>query len=146
MKFSKNVNNKKHTPKLIFFKEKNFRKIRIIFDIENWLWKSEIGIFGSLDLEQVLIWQCFFYEQVLFFTKLSFHLMRKLMKIFLILSKVQASNKKKHQYFNVELKEKVPKMQLLWLQHRFEIEIPRPYQKLKEIKGETLKSQQRNVF
>ena len=32
-------------------------KIRIIFDIENWLWKSEIGFFGSLDLERVLIWQ-----------------------------------------------------------------------------------------
>ena len=36
---------------------------------------------------------------------------------------------KKHHYFNAELKEKVPKMQLLWLLHRFEIEIPRPYQK-----------------
>ena len=29
----------------------------IIFDTENWLWKSEIGIFWSLDLERMLIWQ-----------------------------------------------------------------------------------------
>ena len=32
---SKNVNNKKCAPKLIFFNEKKLRKIRIIFDIEN---------------------------------------------------------------------------------------------------------------
>ena len=30
------------------------------FDIENWLWKSEIGIFWSLDLERMLIWQNYF--------------------------------------------------------------------------------------
>ena len=40
MKFSKNANNKICAPKLIFFNEKKLRKIRIIFDIENWLWKS----------------------------------------------------------------------------------------------------------
>ena len=57
--------------------KKKLRKIRIIFDIENWLWKSEIGIFRSLDLERMLIWQN---EKVLFFTQLSYHLMRKLMK------------------------------------------------------------------
>ena len=32
---SKNVNNKKCAPELIFFNEKKMRKIRIIFDIEN---------------------------------------------------------------------------------------------------------------
>ena len=32
---SKNVNNKKFAPKLIFFNEKKLRKIRIIFDKEN---------------------------------------------------------------------------------------------------------------
>ena len=37
--------------------KKKLRKIRIIFDIENWLWKSEIGNFRSLDLERVLIYQ-----------------------------------------------------------------------------------------
>ena len=60
MKFSNNVISKKHAPKLIFFNEKKLRKIWIIFDIKNWLWKSEIGIFWSLDLEQMLIWQIFF--------------------------------------------------------------------------------------
>ena len=56
MKFSKNVNNKRHAPRLIFFNEKKLRKIRIIFDLENWLWKSEIVIFRSLDLERRLIY------------------------------------------------------------------------------------------
>ena len=32
---SKNVNNKKCAPKLVFFNEKKLRKIPIIFDIEN---------------------------------------------------------------------------------------------------------------
>ena len=40
--------------------KKKLRKIRIIFGIENWLWKSEIGNFRSLDLERVLIYQNFF--------------------------------------------------------------------------------------
>jgi hypothetical protein len=34
-----------------------FGKIRIIFDIENWLWKSETSTFLSLDLERMLIYQ-----------------------------------------------------------------------------------------
>ena len=72
MKFSKNVNNKKHAPKL--------RKIRIIFDIENWLWKSEIVILRLFDLERRLIWQKKNYDKVLFFTQLTSHLMRKLQK------------------------------------------------------------------
>ena len=40
--FSKNTNfNKKCVPNLLFFNEKKkFRKIRMIFDIENSLWKS----------------------------------------------------------------------------------------------------------
>ena len=37
VKFSKNFNNKKCAPKIIFFNEKKTRKIRTIFDIENWL-------------------------------------------------------------------------------------------------------------
>ena len=32
---SKNIDNKKCAPKLIFFNEKKIRKIRIIFDVEN---------------------------------------------------------------------------------------------------------------
>ena len=45
LKFSKNDNNKKPSSKLIFFNEKKIRKIRMIFDIENWLWKSDLGTF-----------------------------------------------------------------------------------------------------
>ena len=41
MKFSKNFTNKKCAPKMIFFYEKSFRKIWIIFNVANWLWKSE---------------------------------------------------------------------------------------------------------
>ena len=37
--------------------KKNLRKIRIIFDIENRLWKSEIVTFRFVDLERRLIWQ-----------------------------------------------------------------------------------------
>ena len=39
-KFLKNVNNEKRASKMIFFNEKK-RKIRIILDMENQLWKSE---------------------------------------------------------------------------------------------------------
>ena len=35
LKFSKNVNNKKHAPKLIFFNDKKMGKLWMIFDIEN---------------------------------------------------------------------------------------------------------------
>ena len=41
--------------------KKKLRKIRIIFDIENWLWKSKIGNFRSLDLERVLLYQNLFF-------------------------------------------------------------------------------------
>ncbi len=40
-----NVNNKKFAPNLVFSNEKEIKKIRMIFDIENGHWKSEIGIF-----------------------------------------------------------------------------------------------------
>ena len=45
LKLSKNVFYKRCVPKLIFFNEKKIRKIRMIFDIENWLWKSDLGTF-----------------------------------------------------------------------------------------------------
>ena len=57
------------------------RKIQIIFDIENWLWKSEIGIFQSLDLEWMLIWQIFFYEKVLFFTQFDAEVDEKFLNV-----------------------------------------------------------------
>ena len=41
MKLSKNCFYKSWASKLIFFSEIFFRKIRIIFDIEKWVWKSE---------------------------------------------------------------------------------------------------------
>ena len=50
-KYSKNFNNEKHAKRIIFFNEKKIGKIGIIFDVENRLWKSEIGTFRSLDLE-----------------------------------------------------------------------------------------------
>ena len=37
MMLSKNVNNKKCAPKLVFFNEKKMRKVPMIFDIENCL-------------------------------------------------------------------------------------------------------------
>ena len=40
VKFSKNVVNEKGAPTIRFFNKK-IRKIRLIFDIENWLIKSE---------------------------------------------------------------------------------------------------------
>ena len=43
LKFSKNDNNKKPSSKLIFFNEKKIRKIQMIFDLENWLWNSDLG-------------------------------------------------------------------------------------------------------
>ena len=43
MILSKNVNNKKCAPKLVFFYEKKLRKTQMIFDIENSFWKSNFG-------------------------------------------------------------------------------------------------------
>jgi hypothetical protein len=51
VKFSKNVIYKKCAPKMIFFNEKKICKIWISFDVENWLWKLEIGTFGLLNLK-----------------------------------------------------------------------------------------------
>ena len=57
--------------------KKKLRKIRIIFDVENWLWKSEIGNFRSLDLDRVLIYQKIFLMKKCYF---SLNLMCKLLK------------------------------------------------------------------
>ena len=58
---SKNVNNKKCAPKLIFFDDKKMRKIRTIFDIENRLWKSNFGTFWHLPINPILkIQVCWF--------------------------------------------------------------------------------------
>ena len=47
------------------------------FNIENWLWKSDIGNFRSLDLERPGV---DLPENVLFFTQLSYNLMCRLLK------------------------------------------------------------------
>ena len=36
---------KKPCPKLLIFNKKKFRKLQIIFDIPDWLWKSKLGTF-----------------------------------------------------------------------------------------------------
>ena len=43
VKFSKYVNYEKRVSKMIFFNEKKTRKIWMIFVIDNWLWKSDLG-------------------------------------------------------------------------------------------------------
>ena len=46
--------------------KKKLKKIRVIFDVENWLWKSEIGILWSLDFGRMLKFffmkKCFFHS------------------------------------------------------------------------------------
>ena len=44
LKLPKNNSNKKCAPKILFLNEKKIRKIRMIFDIENSLWKSKLDI------------------------------------------------------------------------------------------------------
>ena len=56
LKFSKNVNNKNMPLNWSLL----MKKTTIIFDVGNWLWKSEISIFWSLDLEHMLIYQKYF--------------------------------------------------------------------------------------
>ena len=49
MNFSKNVFNKSWRPQMIFFNEKKkFRKMRTIFVIKKWLWKSEFCNLSTL--------------------------------------------------------------------------------------------------
>ena len=53
VELSKNVNTKKCAPKLVFFNEKKMRKIQMIFEIGNWLWKSNFGTFWQLAIIQI---------------------------------------------------------------------------------------------
>ena len=46
--YTKSIKNKKCAPKLIFFNKNFFRKMQMIFDIENWLWISDFGTFWQL--------------------------------------------------------------------------------------------------
>ena len=63
---SKNFNNKKCAPKSVFFNEKKMRKIRMISDIENWLWSLILALFDSSPLIQNskfnnFFWVCWFF-------------------------------------------------------------------------------------
>ena len=51
---SKNANNKKCAPKLIFINEKKMKKKHMIFDIENWLCNSNFGTFWHLSIKSIL--------------------------------------------------------------------------------------------
>ena len=44
--------------------KKKIGKIQIIFDVENWLWKSEIGTFWYLDLPKLLRWKSVSYHSI----------------------------------------------------------------------------------
>ena len=44
----KNVNDKKCARKFVVFNENKNRKIRMVFDVENWLWMSDFGTFWHL--------------------------------------------------------------------------------------------------
>ena len=81
MKFSKNVNNIKCAPKLIFFNEKKIEKDsdtfwhrKLTLKVRNWQF-SITWFRAGVDLPEN-----FSYEKVLFFTQLSYHLMCKLLK------------------------------------------------------------------
>ena len=71
LKFSKNDNNKKPSSKLIFFNEKKIRKIRMIFDIDNWLWKSDLGTFWHPMRTSVKVKSKKYFSFTDFFTKIK---------------------------------------------------------------------------
>ena len=80
-KFSKNVTNKNHAPKLIFFNEKkiekdsdNFWRRKLTLKVRNCHF-SIAWFRAEVDLTKNL-----FYEKVLFFTQITFHLMSSLLK------------------------------------------------------------------
>ena len=56
LSLEKNGFNKKWSPKLIFLDEFFFEKNRLIFDIENWLWKYNFGTFwgpGAMSIYKI---------------------------------------------------------------------------------------------
>ena len=60
---SKNVNNKKCAPKLIFFNEKKMRNIPMIFDIKNDFESQILALFDTSPLHQFskfknFLWVC----------------------------------------------------------------------------------------
>ena len=89
LKFSKNFNNKKCDPEMIFFNEKkiekdsdNFWHRKLTLKVRNWQF-SITWFRAGVDLPENL-----FYEKVLFFTQLSYHLTCKLLKKSYMLSNI----------------------------------------------------------
>ena len=78
---SKNVNNKRCAPKLIFFNEKKIEK-----DLDNF-WRRKLTL-KVRNCQFLITWfracvdlpEKFSYEKVLFFTQLGYHLMCRLLK------------------------------------------------------------------
>ena len=71
LKLSKNVFYKKCGPKLIFFNDFFFRKIRTFFDIGKWLWKSDLGTFWQPMWTSVKVKSKKYYYFTDFFTKMK---------------------------------------------------------------------------
>ena len=71
LKLSKNVFYKKCGPKLIFFNEKKIREIWTFFDIENWLWKSDLGTFWQPMWTSVKVKSKNYFSYTDFFAKIK---------------------------------------------------------------------------
>ena len=69
MMLSKSVNHKKCASQLVVFTEKKLRKIPMIFDIENCLWKSNFGTFWHLPTTPILKIQQFPLDMLIFMQK-----------------------------------------------------------------------------
>ena len=67
---SKNVNKKKSAPKFVHILWwKKIRKIRMLFDVENWLWKSDFGTFWHLLITPITKFNDFIRLQLIFSQK-----------------------------------------------------------------------------
>jgi hypothetical protein len=69
LSLEKKVFFKKWSPKLIFLDENFFEKIRLIFDIENWLWKYNFGTFWGTGAMSIYKIQQFHLNTVDFWAK-----------------------------------------------------------------------------
>ena len=69
LSLEKNTFNKKCSPKLIFLDEIFFEKIRLIFDIKNWLWKYNFGTLWGPGTMSIIKIQQFHLNTVDFWAK-----------------------------------------------------------------------------
>ena len=63
--FYQKIINKKCAPKLVFFIAEEIEKIRMIFDIKKWLWKSNFGTIWKLAINPKLKIQWFSYGMLI---------------------------------------------------------------------------------